>query len=145
MAKTFWAHCSVSEDYNTDTAAYIEKEWGVKLRVEDMDDHPSREILNVLGITVRDYPEIMTDIENSGYFEPHGSIWQINRISPEGITFYLVNYGGRSDNTPKHHVWEEVFIFIPMSNVVAVHNVSQRFFINESVRSIERQEKESQD
>jgi hypothetical protein len=143
MAETFWADCSIFADYNKDTATYVEKQWGVKLRVEEADEDP-QSILNGLGITVRDYPEIMTEIQQSGYFQPQSVLWQVNRISPDGITLYLVNHGGKSDDG-RHDVWEEVFIFIPMSNVIAIHNVSQQFFINESLRSIEREGKHSRE
>ena len=138
MAKTFWADCTVLGEGNRDTAEYLEREWGVKLLVQDIND--PKVTLEVFGITVRDYPEIMIDVENSGYFQPQEVLWQISRISTDGITLYLVNYGGKSLDGIRD-VWEEPFIFIPMSNVIAIHNLSQRFFINESVRSIERQEK----
>lgn len=141
MARTFWADCPVIGECNRDTAEYLEREWGVKLLVQDLNDDPSK-AQNGLGITVRDYPEIMLDVENSGYFQPQGALWQISRISPDGITLYLVNYGGKSVDGIGD-VWEEAFVFIPMSNVIAIHNISQRFFINESVRSIERQEKKN--
>jgi hypothetical protein len=69
-------------------------------------------------------------------------LWQVNRISADGVAFYLVNHGGKSEDG-RHDVWEEVFVFIPMTNVVAIHNVSQQFFINESLRRVEREENET--
>ena len=91
MPTTFWADCPVCDTYNQDTYSYVEKRWGVKLRVTNPND--PHYVSNNLAITVRDYPEIMTDIEKSGYFEQHGTLWQVNRISADGIAFYLVNHG----------------------------------------------------
>ena len=138
MPTTFWADCPVCDTYNQDTYSYVEKRWGVKLRVTNPND--PHYVSNNLAITVRDYPEIMTDIEKSGYFEPHGTLWQVNRISADGIAFYLVNHGGKSDDG-RHDVWKEVFVFIPMNNVIAIHDVSQEFFINESLRRIDPEKK----
>lgn len=92
--------------------------------------------MNLMGITVRECPEIMSDLENSGYFGRKPAIWQINRISEHRVTFYLVNHGGKSEDG-SHDLWEEIFIFIPISNVIGIHNVSEQFFINESLRSLE--------
>ena len=144
MATTFWADCAVFRGYNEDTSKYLADQWGVKLRAYSEEDMktPGVHIYNILGIVVRDYPEIMSRLEQSGYFQAEPPLWQVNRISEQGITFYLVNYGGKSDDG-KHDLWEEVFIFIPMSNVIAIHNVSEQFFINESLRSMEKKEKPS--
>jgi hypothetical protein len=142
MATTFFADCAVFDGYNEDTAKYAEKHWRVRLRAYSEEDMktPGLNITNVLAITVRDYPEIMPEVERSGYFRNEPPVWQVNRISEQGITFYLVNRGGKSEDG-RHDLWEEVFIFIPMSNVIAIHNVSQQFFINESLRAMERKEK----
>ena len=53
------------------------------------------------------------------------------------MTLYLVNHSGKSEDG-NHDRWEEVFIFLPMSNIVAIHNVSQQFFINESLRAMDQ-------
>lgn len=142
MATTFWADCAVFPAYNEDTAKYLADQWRVSLRAYSNEDMktPGVHVKNILGIVVRDYPEVMTRLEQSGYFDTEIPLWQVNRISEQGITFYLANYGGKSDDG-KHNLWEEVFIFIPMNNVIAIHNVPEQFFINESVKLIEKKEK----
>lgn len=143
MATTFWAYCSVSDGYNQDTAKYVAQHWSVTLREDSADDNSEtrgERIENVLGIEVHEYPEIMSRVEESGYFRLDSPIWQVNRISEQGITFYLVNRSGKSEDG-QHNVYEEVFIFLPICNVIAIHNLSEQFFINESVQSFEKSEK----
>ena len=144
MATTFWASCSVWPGYNEDTSKYLAEEWRVSLRQcteADMKTPTSGvDVENILGVVVREYPDVMVSLEHSGYFETDPPVWQINRISKEGVTLYLVNHSGKTDDGG-HDLWEEVFIFIPMSNVVAIHNVSQQFFINESVRAMDNKKK----
>ena len=139
MATTFWADCAVFPEYNEDTAKYLAEQWQVSLRAYSEKDMktPGVHIQNILGIVVRDYPEIMCRLEQTGYFRTEPPFWQVNRISEQGITFYLANHSGKSEDG-KHDLWEEVFIFIPMNNVIAIHNVSEQFFINESLRLMER-------
>ena len=131
MAKTFRATCWVSGIYNQETAKFLEEQWGVTLRFNN-DDELKRNMMfdNPLQVEVHDYPEIMEQISKSGYVDPTSPEWQIQRISGHGITLYLVNYSGKSEDG-ENDLWEEVFIFIPMNNVIAVHNISQQFFINE--------------
>jgi hypothetical protein len=140
MATTFWASCSVSPGYNDDTSKYLAEEWRVSLR----ECTEAVEIDNIIGIVVRDYPDVMVSLENSGYFETDPPVWQINRISRDGVTLYLVNHSGKTDDG-RHDLWEEVFIFIPMNNVIAIHNVSEQFFINESVSSMDPRKRRRSD
>ena len=35
----------------------------------------------ILGIVVRDYPEVMEQLAKSGYFQSEQVVWQLNRIS----------------------------------------------------------------
>lgn len=142
MATTFWADCAVSTEYNQGTAKYLAEQWGVNLRAYSEQDMktPGAHVENMLAIVLRDYPEIMSSLEESGYFHTKPAVWQVNRISEQGITLYLVNHSGKSDDG-QHDLWEEVFIFIPMNNVIAIHNVSQQFFINESLSLMEKKEK----
>lgn len=139
LAKTFWADCTVLREANA-TAEYLAKSWNVKLNIMEPEKQSSKNT-NALAITVRDYPPIMIDVEESGYFEPQTTLWQIMRISPDGVSLYLVNCSGLT-NEGTHHLWEECFIFIPMSNVIAIHNVSPQFLVNESVDSIGRLERD---
>jgi hypothetical protein len=123
----------VSPEYNGDSAKYVADQWGVSFRTENDGE-------NILGVVVRDYPEIMSRVEESGYFQTELPTWQVSRISQEGVTFYLVNDSGKTEDG-RHRLWEEVFVFLPMNNVIAIHNVSKQFFINESLRAMERKEK----
>ena len=138
MATTFWADCTVFRECNKDTARYLKEQWGVELRSlsEAELEQGVGPRLTILGVVVRDYPEIMNELEHSGYFR-ESPLWQISRISGQGMTLYLVNHSGKSEDG-NHDRWEEVFIFLPMSNIVAIHNVSQQFFINESLRAMDQ-------
>lgn len=80
MTKTICAFCSVSSGYNQDTAKYVADQWGVSLRAESEGEE-------ILGIVVRDYPEIMSRVEEGYHFQTEPPIWQVNRISKEGVTF----------------------------------------------------------
>lgn len=135
MAKTFWADCPVFPEYNEDTAQFLKEQWRVNLRavneVELKEGGAPPE--NLLGIVVRDYPEIMSRVEESGYFRTEPVVWQVHRISEQGITLYLVSHGGKSEDG-EQDLWEEVFIFIPMGNVIAIHNVSEKFLSGEFLR-----------
>jgi hypothetical protein len=76
---TIWAYCSVSSEYNQDSAKYVADQWAVSFRAETEGE-------NILGIVARDYPDIISRVEESGYFQTELPTWQVNRISPEGVT-----------------------------------------------------------
>jgi len=65
-------------------------------------NHDTGEILNGLGITARDYPEIMIDVENSGYFRHKEGLWQISQISLDGAqpsgNRHLLRRSSRTNN-----------------------------------------------
>lgn len=54
----------------------------------------------------------------------------------------MVNHSGKSEDG-RHSLWEEVLVFLPMSNVIAIHNVSEQFFINDSLKAMDRKEKQA--
>jgi len=134
MAKTFWTPCWVSPTFNQDTALYVKEKWGVPLRgiSEDELNQGNSPSKNMLAIVVRDYPEIMDELRQSVPDDDDPYPWQILRISEYGISLYLVNYSGKSEDG-EHDLWNEVFIFIPISNVIAIHNITEQFFINEAL------------
>jgi hypothetical protein len=139
MNKTIRANIGIFGTYNKGTAQYLMKKWNIKLRgITEAERNEIGAVIavNYLSIEVRDYPAIMTQVEESGYVKPGHDAWQIQRISEEGITFYLVNYSGKSESGD-NDLWEEVFILIPMTNIISIHNLSEQFFINQQVDRIE--------
>lgn len=149
MATTIWAYCAIFPGDNdaASTAKYVADSWGINLRFYTEEDKkkPGVEVENknnIFGIVVRDYPEVMEEVSQSGYFQSKTPLWQICRISEHGVTLYLVNHSGKVIDG-KYPEFEEAFIFIPMSNVIIIHSVSNQFFINESRNAIEKVEKQS--
>jgi hypothetical protein len=146
MSKTIWAYCSVSPLYNQETAKYVSEHWGIELPSYTEEDMKKRGVDlenkdEILGIVVRNYPQVVDKLAKSGYFKSKPPLWQVNRISEQGVTLYLVNHSGMPDDG-KHQKFAEVFVFIPMNNVIVIHNATEQFFINESVRAIEEKAKE---
>lgn len=119
MGRTFVASLSTSEKYNQETIQYFRK---IDVVLPVLKESESHEI----GIEVRDVPEIMAVVEHVERSRPrvNDHAWQIHRISDEGIVLYLATHNGSRGKDIK---WKEGYIFIPMENVIAIHNVDQVF------------------
>jgi hypothetical protein len=147
MSTTIWADFShfPGDENAAATAEYIKYHWGLTLGSYTEEDKkiPARELENKstnLGIIVRDYPEVIEEIIKSGHFSKKNSCWIVSRISEQGVTLYTVNHRQPPILTGNLNIAEAI-VFIPMSNVISIYIVPERFFVNESIRIIEEAEK----
>lgn len=144
MKKTILAEIIVDNTYNQDTAKYLKEKWGMPLRglaKEAGGDSNTEPQINIVEIEIRDYPSIMSKVEKAGYFSDHVG-WIVNKVSEDGISFYLDSYSGKSEDG-EHTVWQQAFILVPMANIIAIHDVSEQLFIDLSVKSVEASEKKN--
>lgn len=144
MKKIILAEIIVGKTYNQDTAKYLKEKWRMPMRgliVESSEGSDTEPQINRVEIEIKDYPSIMSKVEKAGYFSDHVG-WLVNKISEDGISFYLDSYSGRSEGG-EHTMWQQAFILVPMTNIIAIHDVSEQFFIDLSIKSVEASERKN--
>lgn len=138
MKKSIRADITVYNGSDLGTARYLKEKWGMTLRgFEDgAIKLPGKDpVFNRVEIEFRDYPSIMLKVEKAGYFSKHEG-WFIHQISDAGISFYVDSYSGMAEDG-EHTLWQQGLILVPMTNVNAIHDISEQFFIDLSVKSLE--------
>lgn len=138
MKKTILAELVLMNDFNQDTAKYLNQMWGMSVRGYSEGGSKISETesqITHLEIEIRDYPSIMLKVEKAGYVSKQDR-WIVQKISEAGISFYLVSYSGRSEDG-EHDMWQQAVILVPMSNIIAIHDITEQFFIDLSIRSVE--------
>lgn len=87
----------------------------------------SNQFLNeqLLMIEVKDYPEIISQLEDFRYFSRGDQKeWWFQDVTKQGITIYVV-----------HRNAGDGYIFIPFNNVIAIHIIEEKFLINVGLKS----------
>lgn len=68
-------------------------------------------------IEVCEKPLIFTRLEEAGYFsENDNHVWNLTNITDKGLTIYLC-----------HKVAGDGYVFIPMSNILSIHTVTENW------------------
>lgn len=98
------------------------------IRDEDLEE--TTEYLSQLGMTfnggiekclfsiqLRELPEILCKLEQSGYFDFQGGAkeWQILKISSDGVALYIASPVG------------DGYIFLPKSNIISIHTIGKKY------------------
>jgi hypothetical protein len=82
-----------------------------------------------LSVEIRDVPQIISIIEEAGYFKGGlDNSLPLVAISDGGLTLYFVTHSGMSENRAVR--WREGYVFIPMDNVITIHNITSEFVDN---------------
>jgi hypothetical protein len=135
MSKAISAHLVITDELNRGTAKYLRDVWGVWVREPEEAEGSSKMTITTLHVEIRDYPAIMEAVEKSGYFKEQPHVWDIMKISEAGIAFYLASFTGYSE-TERRPLYEENYIFVPIGNIIALHNISEQLFINEATSTL---------
>lgn len=68
-------------------------------------------------VELREKPSMLVQLEAAGYFKPEDKItWEAMNITEQGIVLYLCNQEAGDG-----------YFFIPFSNILAVHTVSDKW------------------
>lgn len=71
-------------------------------------------------VELREKPSMLIRLEAAGYFTPgNESIWDMMSMTEHGITIYICNQEAGDG-----------FLFIPFSNILAVHTASEKWLNN---------------
>ena len=68
-------------------------------------------------VELREKPSMLIQLEAAGYFKPEEKMtWEVMNVTEQGVTLYLCNRGAGDG-----------YFFIPFSNILAMHTVSDRW------------------
>lgn len=109
MSKTFIARfIGVGDEDIQETVRYLDQV-GMSMTYRGTFEHV------LFHIELQEMPEIMFALEQRAYFTGGSKIWEMLRLSSEGLALYIT------------HATADAFIFIPKEKIICIHTASEDF------------------